>query len=416
MSVHARDGAPLAEEAAAEAKAGAAAQVAAQRDTTEPCLVPGVSFTSLEAAAAEAAAEAAAAAAAEAATAEAACTVEIMVRHRRTFGRQLCILSGECVHQRGLGAEGRVTRDAEGRVTRDAEPADGAAAASAPRLLGEGNAGREAAIFQVVLDYTKLGEAAAVVDVDFSDPKLELRGERVRASGVAHPVAKNHRRRALQALQEDRYNVTTGASKTDVAETPSVNTPHAPTPREGGASIVQLKATEVALLKPFVARARDDRLRTQGLAAMHGAAAGERANGHGGAAAEEEAEEAAEADVAAAFVSSGGGGDEAEAEAEADGGGGGGGGGGGRTRRKLRFRARPATEAALVMASRLDAAKRPEALCKAVLGGHALRVSALASLGVRCIVCRGDRPPSPTTSCPEAVATASLCVCVPVRV
>ena len=58
----------------------------------------------------------------------------------------------------------------------------------------------------------------------------------------------------------------------------------------------------------------------------------------------------------------------------------------------------------------------PEALCKAVLGGHALRVSALASLGVLCIVCRGCRPPSPTTSCPQAVATASLRVCVPVRV
>jgi hypothetical protein len=52
------------------------------------------------------------------------------------------------------------------------------------------------------------------------------------------------------------------------------------------------------------------------------------------------------------------------------------------------------------MASRLDAAKRPEALCKAVLGGHALRVSALASLGVRCIVCRGCRPPSPTPRLP----------------
>ena len=388
MSVHARDGAALAEAAAAEAKAGAAAQVAAQRDTTEPCLVPGVSFASLEAAAAAAAAEAEAEAEAEAAAAaeaeavaaaEAAavrCSVEIMVRHRRTFGRHLCILTGECVNQRVLGAEGVHPADAE--------PADGAAAASVPRLLGEGNTGREGAILQVVLDYKKL-LAAAVVDIDFSDPKLELRGERVRASGVARPVPDNHRRRALRALQEDRYNVTTGNSETDVADTPSADTPQAPTPqastpREVAASIVQLKATEVALLKPFVARARDERLRTQGLAAMHGAAAGERATGHGAAAAEEEAEAAVaeEADVAAAFVSSGGGGDEAEAEAD----GGGGDGGGGRARRKLRFRARPATEAALVMASRLDAAKRPEALCKAVLGGHALRVSALASLGV----------------------------------
>ena len=202
---------------------------------------------------------------------------------------------------------------------------------------------------QVVLDYAKLCLAGAAVDIDFSDPKLVLRGERVRASGVARPVAE---------------------------------TPSAAFPQTVGGTIVQLKATEVALLKPFVARARDERLRVLGLAghaALRGAASEERAADHDRAEEEEE-----EANVAAAFVSSGGGGDGAEAEAE----GGGEGVPAARVSRKLRFRARPAMEAALVMASRLDAAKRPDALCKAVLGGHALRVSALASLGVR-----GCRPP-----------------------
>ena len=336
VSVNAKNGATLAEEAAAEAKAGAKAGAKANVTTvqsdTSVCLVPGVTFASLEAAGAAAAAEAAANpssdAAAEAGAAEGAvrCTVEIAVRHRRTFGRHLCLLTGECVHHYVLGAEGVV---------------DPANVDAAPRLFGEG------AIVQVVLDYAKLCLAGAAVDIDFSDPKLVLRGERVRASGVARPVAE---------------------------------TPSAAFPQTAGGTIVQLKATEVALLKPFVARARDERLRVLGLAghaALRGAAAEERAADHGRAEEEEE-----EANVAAAFVSSGGGGDGAEAEGGVEGV------PAARVSRKLRFRARPAMEAALVMASRLDAAKRPDALCKAVLGGHALRVSALASLGVR-----GCRPP-----------------------
>lgn len=345
VSVNAKNGATLAEEAAAEAKAGAKAgakaKVTTAQSDTSVCLVPGVTFASLEAAgaaAAEAAANPSSDAAAEAGATEGAvrCTVEIAVRHRRTFGRHLCLLTGECVHHYVLGAEGVHPANVDAAHA----SIDVAAVVAAPRLFGEG------AIVQVVLDYAKLGEVGAVVDVDFSDPKLVLRGERVRASGVARSVAE---------------------------------TPSAAFPQTAAGTIVQLKATEVALLKPFVARARDERLRAQGLeghAATQGAAADEMAADHGGA--EEE-----EADVAAAFVSSGGGGgDEADTDADGEAEGGAAGAPAARVSRKLRFRARPAMEAAMVMASRLEATKRPDALCKAVLGGHALRVSALASLGV----------------------------------